>query len=112
MGDPSPPCRPCSIRAELPGVHVHLGRCLDALCPSHAPCGCFPSHNAAPRVSQAPASLVPSALCAPRRRRPYSVVLFDEVEKAHPDVMNVLLGVLDDGRLTDSKGRTVSFANT
>ncbi|WPT13761.1 Chaperone protein ClpB1 [Picochlorum sp. SENEW3] len=46
------------------------------------------------------------------RRRPYSVVLFDEVEKAHPDVMNLLLGVLDDGRLTDSKGRTVSFANT
>jgi ATP-dependent Clp protease ATP-binding subunit ClpB len=46
------------------------------------------------------------------RRRPYSVVLFDEVEKAHPDVMNILLGVLDDGRLTDSKGRTVSFANT
>jgi ATP-dependent Clp protease ATP-binding subunit ClpB len=46
------------------------------------------------------------------RRRPYSVVLFDEVEKAHPDVMNVLLGVLDDGRLTDSLGKTVSFANT
>lgn len=42
----------------------------------------------------------------------HSVVLFDEVEKAHPDVMNLLLGVLDDGRLTDSKGRTVSFANT
>ena len=48
----------------------------------------------------------------PCRRRPYSVVLFDEVEKAHGDVMNVLLGLLDDGRLTDSKGRTVSFANT
>ncbi|EFN58888.1 hypothetical protein CHLNCDRAFT_56016 [Chlorella variabilis] len=46
------------------------------------------------------------------RRRPYSVVLFDEVEKAHADVMNLLLGVLDDGRLTDSKGRTVSFSNT
>ena len=46
------------------------------------------------------------------RRRPYSVILFDEIEKAHPDVMNLLLGVLDDGRLTDSKGRTVSFANT
>ena len=46
------------------------------------------------------------------RRRPYSVVLFDEVEKAHQEVMNILLGVLDDGRLTDSKGRTVSFANT
>jgi ATP-dependent Clp protease ATP-binding subunit ClpB len=45
-------------------------------------------------------------------RRPYSVVLFDEVEKAHPDVWNVLLSVLDDGRLTDSRGRTVSFANT
>jgi ATP-dependent Clp protease ATP-binding subunit ClpB len=46
------------------------------------------------------------------RRRPYSVVLFDEVEKAHPDVFNVLLALLDDGRLTDSKGRTVSFADT
>jgi ATP-dependent Clp protease ATP-binding subunit ClpB len=46
------------------------------------------------------------------RRRPYSVVLFDEVEKAHPDVWNVLLAVLDEGRLTDSRGRTVAFANT
>lgn len=46
------------------------------------------------------------------RRRPYSVVLFDEIEKAHPDVFNVLLQVLDDGRLTDSKGRTVDFRNT
>src|ERR687896_714636 len=46
------------------------------------------------------------------RRRPYSVVLFDEVEKAHPDVFNVLLQILDDGRLTDSKGRTVDFKNT
>jgi ATP-dependent Clp protease ATP-binding subunit ClpB len=46
------------------------------------------------------------------RRRPYSVVLFDEIEKAHPDVFNVLLQVLEDGRLTDSKGRTVDFKNT
>ncbi|MDO4773645.1 MAG: AAA family ATPase [Candidatus Saccharibacteria bacterium] len=46
------------------------------------------------------------------RRRPYSVVLFDEIEKAHPDVFNVLLQVLDDGRLTDGQGRTVDFANT
>jgi ATP-dependent Clp protease ATP-binding subunit ClpB len=46
------------------------------------------------------------------RRRPYSVILFDEIEKAHPDVFNVLLQVLDDGRLTDSKGRTVDFKNT
>ena len=46
------------------------------------------------------------------RRRPYSVVLFDEIEKAHPDVFNVLLQVMDDGRLTDSKGRTVDFRNT
>ncbi len=46
------------------------------------------------------------------RRRPYSVVLFDEVEKAHPDVFNVLLQVLDDGRITDSRGRTVDFKNT
>ncbi len=46
------------------------------------------------------------------RRRPYSVVLLDEIEKAHPDVFNILLQVLDDGRLTDSQGRTVSFRNT
>ena len=46
------------------------------------------------------------------RRRPYSVVLLDEIEKAHGDVFNILLQVLDDGRLTDSKGRTVDFRNT
>jgi ATP-dependent Clp protease ATP-binding subunit ClpB len=45
------------------------------------------------------------------RRRPYSVILFDEIEKAHPDVFNILLQVLDDGRLTDNKGRTVNFKN-
>ena len=46
------------------------------------------------------------------RRRPYSVVLFDEIEKAHPDVMNILLQILDDGRITDAHGKTVSFENT
>ena len=46
------------------------------------------------------------------RRKPYSVVLFDEIEKAHPDVFNIMLQILDDGRLTDSKGRTVDFKNT
>jgi ATP-dependent Clp protease ATP-binding subunit ClpB len=46
------------------------------------------------------------------RRRPYAVILFDEIEKAHPDVFNILLQVLDDGRLTDGKGRTVNFQNT
>ena len=46
------------------------------------------------------------------RRKPYSVVLFDEIEKAHPDVMNVLLQILDDGRITDAQGRTVNFENT
>ncbi|MFO0703110.1 MAG: AAA family ATPase [Patescibacteria group bacterium] len=46
------------------------------------------------------------------RRKPYSVVLFDEVEKAHPDIFNILLQILDDGRLTDNKGRTISFKNT
>ena len=46
------------------------------------------------------------------RRKPYSVVLLDEIEKAHPDVLNVLLQVLDDGRLTDNKGRVVNFKNT
>jgi ATP-dependent Clp protease ATP-binding subunit ClpB len=52
------------------------------------------------------------ALTEAVRRRPYSVVLFDEIEKAHPDVFNVLLQVLDDGRLTDGQGRTVDFRNT
>ncbi|CAE7472276.1 CLPC1 [Symbiodinium sp. KB8] len=52
------------------------------------------------------------ALTEAVRRRPYSLVLFDEVEKAHPDVFNILLQLLDDGRLTDSRGRVVSFANT
>ncbi len=46
------------------------------------------------------------------RRRPYSVVLFDEIEKAHPDVMNILLQILDDGRITDAQGRTINFENT
>ncbi len=46
------------------------------------------------------------------RRRPYSVILFDEIEKAHPDVFNILLQILDDGRLTDSQGRVVDFRNT
>src|SRR5438046_9203287 len=46
------------------------------------------------------------------RRRPYSVILFDEVEKAHPEVFNSLLQIMDDGRLTDSQGRTVDFKNT
>jgi len=52
------------------------------------------------------------ALTEAVRRRPYQVVLFDEVEKAHPDVFNILLQVLDDGRLTDGQGRTVDFRNT
>ena len=52
------------------------------------------------------------ALTEAVRRRPYQVILFDEVEKAHPDVFNVLLQVLDDGRLTDSQGHTVDFSNT
>ena len=46
------------------------------------------------------------------RRKPYSVILFDEIEKAHPDVMNMMLQILEDGRLTDSQGRTVNFKNT
>src|SRR5947209_16729931 len=52
------------------------------------------------------------ALTEAVRRRPYQVVLFDEIEKAHPDVFNVLLAVLDDGRLTDGQGHTVDFRNT
>ena len=46
------------------------------------------------------------------RRKPYAVILFDEIEKAHPDVMNMLLQILEDGRLTDSQGRMVNFKNT
>ena len=46
------------------------------------------------------------------RRNPYSIVLFDEIEKAHPEVLNLLLQILDDGRITDSNGRTVDFKNT
>merc|ERR1712196_407327 len=46
------------------------------------------------------------------RRRPYTVILFDEIEKAHPDIFNMMLQILEDGRLTDSKGRTVDFKNT
>ena len=46
------------------------------------------------------------------RRRPYSIVLFDEIEKAHPDVMNILLQILDEGRITDAQGRQISFENT
>ena len=53
-----------------------------------------------------------STLTEKIRRKPYSVVLFDEIEKAHPDVFNVLLQILDDGRLSDSRGRVVSFKNT
>jgi len=52
------------------------------------------------------------ALTEAVRRRPYQVILFDEIEKAHPDIFNILLQVLDDGRLTDSQGRTVDFRNT
>ena len=52
------------------------------------------------------------ALTEAVRRRPYRVILFDEIEKAHPDVWNVLLQILDDGRLTDGQGRTVDFRNT
>lgn len=52
------------------------------------------------------------ALCEKIRSRPYSIVLFDEIEKAHPEVLNILLGILDDGVLTDSHGRTASFKNT
>ena len=52
------------------------------------------------------------SLQRPVRRKPYSVILFDEIEKAHPDVFNILLQLLDDGRLTDNQGRTVDFKNT
>lgn len=103
-----PPCRAAS-RA------VHIDSCI------RRPRACVENIHFPPPPPLCPLRVVhaaahtthtPSISFPPGRRRPYSVVLFDEVEKAHADVMNVLLGVLDDGRLTDSKGRTVSFANT
>src|SRR5438093_539345 len=73
-------------------------------------------HHAVARMIGAPPGYVGyeegGQLTEAIRRRPYSVVLFDEIEKAHPDVFNVLLQILDDGRLTDSQGRTVDFRNT
>ncbi|CAE7236327.1 clpC, partial [Symbiodinium necroappetens] len=74
-------------------------------------CDIFPQRTAvrsAARVGYSDGGALTEAV----RRRPYSLVLFDEVEKAHPDVFNILLQLLDDGRLTDSRGRVVSFANT
>ena len=66
-------------------------------------------------IREAPSVDVPKLIYEVRRvggRKPYSVILFDEIEKAHPDIFNILLQILDDGRLTDSHGRTVSFKNT
>src|SRR5262249_35993798 len=72
--------------------------------------------HAVERLNRAPPGYVGyeegGALTEAVRRRPYQVVLFDEIEKAHPDVFNVLLQVLDDGRLTDGQGHTVDFRNT
>ena len=89
-------------RRECPGTHRHVR-----------------VHGASRGV---PADRGPAGLCRLRggrpahragvRRRPYAVVLFDEIEKAHPEVFNVLLQILDDGRLTDGQGRTVNFTNT
>lgn len=77
----------------------------------------FMEKNAVSKLIGAPPGYVgfddtDSTLTERIRRKPYSVVLFDEIEKAHPDVFNVLLQILDDGRLTDSRGRVVSFKNT
>lgn len=72
-------------------------------------------HNVAKLIGSPPGYVGyddPGQLTDAVRRRPYSVVLFDEIEKAHPDVFNLLLQIMDDGRLTDSKGRTVDFSNT
>src|SRR5690606_41832723 len=77
--------------------------------------GCTEKHSVA-RLIGAPPGYVGyeegGYLTEAVRRRPYSVTLLDEVEKAHPDVFNILLQVLDDGRLTDGQGRTVDFRNT
>jgi len=76
----------------------------------------FMERNAVARLIGAPPGYVGyeegGQLTEAVRRRPYTVVLFDEIEKAHPDVFNLLLQLLEDGRLTDSKGRTVDFKNT
>lgn len=76
----------------------------------------FPDRHTTSRLVGAPPGYVGydegGQLTEAVRRRPYSVVLFDEIEKAHPDVSNILLQVLDDGRLTDNQGRTIDFTNT
>ena len=70
--------------------------------------GSCPQHRFGDRVN----GLIPVSYTHLVRRKPYSVILFDEIEKAHPDVFNILLQLLDDGRLTDNQGRTVDFKNT
>src|SRR5262249_18504218 len=76
----------------------------------------YQEEHTAPRLLRAPPGYVGfeegGQLTEAVRRRPYCVILFDEIEKAHPDVFNVLLQILDDGRLTDGQGRTVDFKNT
>src|SRR5260221_1253281 len=76
----------------------------------------FGEHHTVARLIGAPAGYVgyddPGQLTDRIRRQPYSVVLFDEIEKAHPDVFNMLLQILEDGVLTDSKGRKIDFTNT
>ena len=70
------------------------------------------SHSVAKLIGSPPGYVGYGQLTEKVRRKPYSVILFDEMEKAHPDVMNMLLQILEDGRLTDSQGRTVNFKNT
>lgn len=69
---------------------------------------CISDHVQCPTI----ATPTPAYVLWDHRRRPYAVILFDEVEKAHADVFNVLLQILDDGRVTDSQGRVINFKNT
>src|SRR3569623_167533 len=70
------------------------------------------SKNVELKSAQGEGSFLREEVTEEDRRRPYAVILFDEIEKAHPDVFNTLLQLLDDGRLTDGQGRTVDFRNT
>ena len=107
--------RPASARPSLPARSPNS--CSTTSTPSSAStCREYMEKHSVARLIGAPPGYVGyeegGALTEAVRRRPYQVILFDEIEKAHPDVFNVLLQVLDDGRLTDGQGRTVDFRNT
>ena len=104
-GDMAADLRRAMDYAIIGAQNAHLSRAE----PEHLLCAMLEDTDCAAGVMLASMGV---QLTEAVRRKPYSVVLFDEVEKAHPDVFNILLQVLDDGRITDSQGRTVDFKNT